>query len=202
MSINCAWPPCWIQSEHFSFKVPLVFTAAMKLHVHLLRTLSGKCLEHVMNAVPVFFLLQALLVRERACTAAQYPEPFAEALARFPVSHVLVSNGVVNITTLPSFRRMFTKQCHRALAHTSSSQLLVNTKMYSSLNILINLWLQQQCLQQRQLRQRQQQRLLQHPQQQDRWHLLYFHLKIMTINKWNQLKLCLMIKYLMQKILR
>ena len=57
----------------------------------------------------------------------------SEALARFPVSHVLVSNGVVNITTLPSFRRMFTKQCHRALAHTSSSQLLVNTKMYSSL---------------------------------------------------------------------
>ena len=105
----------------------------MKLHVHLLRTLSGKCLEHVMNAVPVFFLLQALLVRERACTAAQYQEPFAAALARFPVSHVLVSNGVVNITTLPSFRRMFTKQCHQALAHTSSSQLLVNTKMYSSL---------------------------------------------------------------------
>ena len=58
---------------------------------------------------------------------------FSEALARFPVSHVLVSNGVVNITTLPSFRRMFTKQCHQALAHTSSSQLLVNTKMYSSL---------------------------------------------------------------------
>ena len=113
----------------------------MKLHVHLLRTLSGKCLEHVMNAVPVFFLLQALLVRERACTAAQYPDPFAEALARFPVSHVLVSNGVVNITTLPSFRRMFTKQCHQALTHTSSSQLLDVLKLSTCLYISCSTWL-------------------------------------------------------------
>ena len=59
----------------------------------------------------------------------------SEALARFPVSHVLVSNGVVNITTLPSFRRMFTKQCHQALTHTSSSQLLDVLKLSTCLYI-------------------------------------------------------------------
>ena len=89
---------------------------------------------------------------------------------------------------------------------TSKQCTLVFTKMYSSLNILINLWLQQQCLQQQQRRrqgQLRQQRLLQHPQQQGlHWHILYFRLKIMTINKWNRLRQCLMIKYLMQMILR
>ena len=66
---------------------------------------------------------------------------FSEALARFPVSHVLVSNGVVNITTLPSFRRMFTKQCHQALTHTSSSQLLDVLKLSTCLYILCSTWL-------------------------------------------------------------
>ena len=41
----------------------------------------------------------------------------SEALERFPVSHVLVSNGVVNITTLPSFRQSIGKVLIRGNVH-------------------------------------------------------------------------------------